>query len=101
MGYTLKPVQEETQVPRCRTTRFEGTAILLYGGEVDAAHLIPRSVLTPTQAGITWGRARRTTLAVVPRGVWAGAKSSAPRELRKTINDGSGIDQPRELSVSA
>ena len=53
--YSLKPVQEETQVPRCRASGFDPRAPLLYRGDVDAAHLIPRSVLTPAQAGITWG----------------------------------------------
>ena len=55
MRYPLKPVQEETQVPRCRASGFDGRAPLLHRGDVDAAHLIPRPVLTPAQAGITWG----------------------------------------------
>ena len=60
VGHLLKPVQEEAQVPSGRTTGFEGRAPLLYRGDVDTAYSIIRSVLTSDQAGITWGRARRT-----------------------------------------
>ena len=84
MGYLLKPVQEETQVPRCRTTRFEGR---VYRGDVDAAHLIPRTVLTPAQAGITWG----VPVARAERDTDSGGRASRSLGWRKVVG-------PRENS---
>ena len=87
MWYPLKPVQEQTRVPRSRTTGFEGRAPLLYRGDVDAAHLIPRSVLTPAQAGITWG----VPVARAERDTDSGGRASRSLGWRKVVG-------PRENS---
>ena len=102
MGHPLKPVQEEAQVPGDRTTGFEGRAPLLHRSDVGAACPITRSVsdvgaacpiarsvMTSAQAGITWG-VPVSTLEVVVRGAWAGAKSSAPASAPKFGRRGGG-----------